>query len=74
MTVATDVGRNQGSPEVHQGTPGTEHYMTLLEPLCSKFLLHEEERWEAQASTGLLATEQMDQEKPEHITTHPISH
>jgi hypothetical protein len=49
-----------------------EHDITLLEPLHCKFLLHEEERWKAQASAGLLTPKQVDQEKPECITTYPI--
>jgi hypothetical protein len=70
---ATDSGRNRRGKEIHQRTPGAEHNMTIMEPICSQLLLHKEEGWQTAMSARLLTTQQMDQEKLEHIT-HPISY
>jgi hypothetical protein len=51
-----------------------EHNMTLLEPVHGQLLLCKEEGWKALASTGLLAAKQVDKEKLECITPHPIHH
>jgi hypothetical protein len=60
MLATINSGRNQGSEEIRQGTPEMEDNMMIMEPLCSKLLLCEEEGQEAPTSIGLLATQQMD--------------
>jgi hypothetical protein len=45
-----------------------------MEPLCSKLLLHKEEGQETMTSIGLSTSEQMNQEKLQHIPSHPICH
>jgi hypothetical protein len=73
MTTTTYTRRNWQSMEICPGTSGQGNHMTIMEPLCGKFLLHQEEGWEVTAHTGLSTSQQMDQEEPQCFTPHPVS-
>ena len=47
--------------------------MRIMEPVCSKLLLHKEERQQTTTSTRLLTTQQMDHQEPECITPNPLN-
>jgi hypothetical protein len=59
--------------QIHKRTPRKEYHMTLVEFICSKFLLCEEKGWEAATCTRLLTAKQIDKEEPQHIAPHPVS-
>jgi hypothetical protein len=74
MAPAINPERNWRSKEIRKGTPRMEHNTTIMELICSKLLFCENERQETQTSTGLLTTQQMDQEELECITADSLHH
>lgn len=49
-----------------------KHDPAIMEPICCKLLLHQEEGWKTSPGTRLPTAQQIDKEKLKPITSHPI--
>ena len=69
----TNPSRNRGSTKIRRRTPQTKYNPAVLEPLCSKFLLRKEERWQITPRSRLQTLKQVDKKKQKRVATNPIS-
>src|SRR6266852_6695772 len=63
--------RTRRDAEVCRRTSEERNHSRIVEPLCSKLLLHQKERWKAATSPRLQTHQQMDEEKQKRLPTHP---
>src|SRR6266852_1537013 len=63
--------RTRRDAKVCRRTFEERNHPRVVEPLCSKFLLHQKERWEATTSPRLQAHQQVDKEEQKRFPTYP---
>jgi hypothetical protein len=74
MTPSAKPTRTRGNAKICGRTPLSRNHLRIIKPICSKLLLHQEERWKAASYARLPPNQQMDEEKSKCIPTNPTNY
>jgi hypothetical protein len=74
MTPSAKPMRTRGNAKIHGRTSSLRNHSRIMEPIHSKLLLHQKERWKTASGVRLLSNQQMDEEESKHISANPADY
>src|SRR5258707_1245443 len=73
-TSPSNTKRDRRGTKVCSRTPEKGHHPRIMESICSKLLLRQKERRQASTGTRLLTNKQMDEKKPQYLSSYSPNH
>jgi hypothetical protein len=73
MTPPSKLNGTRRSAKVCRRTPLQRDHLRIMEPICSKLLFYQKERWKVMHYPGLPTNQQMNKEKSKHISFDPTN-